>query len=53
VELPRDLPAWAMPALYLPPLQLMAYHRSYAKGLDPDRPRNLDAVVYLDPKTLV
>ena len=31
--------------LYLPVLQLMAYYRSLAKGLDPDRPRNLTAVV--------
>ena len=33
-------------------LQLMAYHRSVGKGLDPDRPRNLDAVVFLNPVTL-
>lgn len=34
--------------LYLPVLQLMAYYRAVAKGLDPDRPRNLSAVVKLD-----
>jgi glutamine---fructose-6-phosphate transaminase (isomerizing) len=34
--------------LYLPSLQLMAYYRSLAKGLDPDRPNNLTAVVKLD-----
>jgi glucosamine--fructose-6-phosphate aminotransferase (isomerizing) len=34
--------------LYLPPLQLMAFYRSIAKGLDPDRPQNLSAVVQLD-----
>lgn len=34
--------------LYLPTLQLMAYHRSIAKGLNPDRPNNLTAVVKLD-----
>jgi len=28
-------------------LQLLAYHRSVSKGLDPDAPRNLDAVVKL------
>jgi glucosamine--fructose-6-phosphate aminotransferase (isomerizing) len=33
--------------LYLPPLQLLAYHRAMAKGLDPDGPRNLTAVVTL------
>ena len=34
--------------LYLPVLQLMAFHRSVAKGLDPDRPNNLTAVVKLE-----
>lgn len=35
-------------ALYLPILQLMAFYRSLAKGLNPDRPNNLTAVVQLD-----
>ncbi|MCB8979787.1 MAG: SIS domain-containing protein [Ardenticatenaceae bacterium] len=48
ISLPDNLPVWAYPVLYLPPLQLLAYHRSIAKGLDPDNPRNLTAVVYLD-----
>jgi glucosamine--fructose-6-phosphate aminotransferase (isomerizing) len=34
--------------LYLPLLQLMACYRSLAKGLNPDRPTNLTAVVKLD-----
>ena len=34
--------------LYLPVLQLMAYYRSLAKGLNPDSPTNLTAVVKLD-----
>jgi glucosamine--fructose-6-phosphate aminotransferase (isomerizing) len=34
--------------LYLPVLQLMAFHRSIAKGLNPDRPNNLTAVVQLN-----
>ncbi len=33
--------------LYLPVLQLMAFYRSLAKGLNPDRPNNLTAVVKL------
>jgi len=33
--------------LYLPVLQLMAYYRAAAKGINPDTPRNLSAVVYL------
>lgn len=47
VALPPGLPEWARLVLYLPPLQLLAYHRACAKGLDPDRPRHLSAVVYL------
>jgi len=34
--------------LYLPVLQLMAFYRSVAKGLNPDRPNNLTAVVKLE-----
>ncbi len=34
--------------LYLPVLQLMAYYRAIAKGLDPDQPKNLTSVVELD-----
>lgn len=34
--------------LYLPVLQVMAFYRSLAKGLNPDRPNHLTAVVKLD-----
>jgi glutamine---fructose-6-phosphate transaminase (isomerizing) len=34
--------------LYLPFVQLLAYNRALALGLDPDRPRNLNQVVVLD-----
>jgi glutamine---fructose-6-phosphate transaminase (isomerizing) len=34
--------------LYLPVIQLLAYERSIAKGLNPDKPNNLDAVVVLE-----
>jgi glucosamine--fructose-6-phosphate aminotransferase (isomerizing) len=34
--------------LYLPVGQLMAFTRSVQRGLDPDHPHNLDAVVRLD-----
>ncbi len=33
--------------LYLPVLQMLAFHRSLTKGLNPDRPNNLTAVVKL------
>lgn len=48
ISLPQDLPDWVRPVLFLPPLQLLAYYRSMAKGLDPDNPRNLVTVIYLD-----
>ena len=47
MELGSGLNEWERGALYLPVLQRMAYHRSVAKGLNPDRPRNLGAVVEL------
>lgn len=48
IAMPSDIPQWLMPVLYLPPLQLLAYHRALSKGLNPDKPRHLTAVVYLD-----
>ncbi len=43
-----DIPESVRNVLFLPPLQLMAYHRAVAKGLNPDRPNNLSSVVELD-----
>jgi glucosamine--fructose-6-phosphate aminotransferase (isomerizing) len=43
-EIPEDVRG----VLYLPVLQLMAYERSKAKGLNPDNPTNLTKVVNLD-----
>jgi glucosamine--fructose-6-phosphate aminotransferase (isomerizing) len=43
-----QIPESVRNVLYLPPLQLMAYYRSLKKGLNPDRPQNLTAVVELD-----
>jgi glucosamine--fructose-6-phosphate aminotransferase (isomerizing) len=48
VTLNSGLPAAVRNVLYLPVLQLLACHRAIAKGLDPDRPANLDMVVKLD-----
>jgi len=42
------IPESVRSVLYLPVLQLMAFHRSLAKGLNPDSPNNLTAVVKLD-----
>jgi glucosamine--fructose-6-phosphate aminotransferase (isomerizing) len=47
VELRSGLDEWERGPLYLPVLQRLAHHRAVAKGLDPDRPTNLKAVVEL------
>jgi glucosamine--fructose-6-phosphate aminotransferase (isomerizing) len=41
------LPEEIRNVLYLPVIQMIAYQRSLAKGLNPDRPKNLSAVVKL------
>ncbi len=43
-----QIPEQVRAVLYLPVLQLMAYYRSLAKGLNPDSPTNLTAVVKLN-----
>jgi glucosamine--fructose-6-phosphate aminotransferase (isomerizing) len=47
IELRSGLEQWERLPLFLPPLQQLAFHRAVAKGLDPDRPRHLTAVVEL------
>jgi glutamine---fructose-6-phosphate transaminase (isomerizing) len=48
VEFDSEVPESVRSVLYLPVLQLMAFYRSLAKGLNPDRPKNLTAVVQLN-----
>jgi glutamine---fructose-6-phosphate transaminase (isomerizing) len=48
IEFGSQIPESVRGVLYLPVLQLMAFHRSVAKGLNPDRPNNLTAVVKLE-----
>ncbi|MCX8023622.1 MAG: SIS domain-containing protein [Thermanaerothrix sp.] len=48
VQFHSRLPEKVYGVLYLPILQLMAYYRALAKGLDPDHPTHLNAVVELD-----
>lgn len=48
VEFHSQVPEVVRGVLYLPVLQLMAYYRSIQKGLDPDNPANLTAVVMLE-----
>ena len=47
VQFKSGIPESVRGVLYLPILQLMAFYRSLAKGLNPDRPTNLMAVVKL------
>ena len=48
VSFKSQIPEQVRGVLYLPVLQLMAYYRSLAKGLNPDKPTNLTAVVKLN-----
>jgi glucosamine--fructose-6-phosphate aminotransferase (isomerizing) len=48
VSFVSGLPEAVRGVLYLPMLQLTGCYRSLAKGLNPDSPANLTAVVYLD-----
>ena len=48
VEFKSGIPESVRGVLYLPALQLMAFYRSVAKGLNPDHPKNLTAVVRLN-----
>jgi glucosamine--fructose-6-phosphate aminotransferase (isomerizing) len=50
VDIPfaSNIPESLRGVLYLPVLQLMAFYRSLRKGLNPDRPNNLSAVIKLD-----
>jgi glucosamine--fructose-6-phosphate aminotransferase (isomerizing) len=48
INFSSGLPEAVCNVLYLPPLQLMSYYRSVAKGLNPDKPTHLSAVVELD-----
>jgi len=47
ISFESQIPESGRGVLYLPVLQLMAFYRSLAKGLNPDRPKNLTAVVQL------
>jgi glucosamine--fructose-6-phosphate aminotransferase (isomerizing) len=48
VNFRSDIPESVRGVLYLPVLQLMAFYRSVAKGLNPDKPNHLTSVVKLD-----
>lgn len=48
INLGSGIPEVVRAVLYLPALQLMAFYRALAKGLNPDRPTNLTSVVKLD-----
>ncbi len=48
VTFDSGIPEAGRAVLYLPLLQLMAYYRALAKSLNPDRPRNLTAVIKLE-----
>jgi glucosamine--fructose-6-phosphate aminotransferase (isomerizing) len=47
LEFPLEQDEISLLPLHLPLIQLMAFHRSLAKGLNPDQPTNLSSVVFL------
>jgi glucosamine--fructose-6-phosphate aminotransferase (isomerizing) len=47
IALDSGIAAYARNVLYLPVLQLFAYHRAVAGGKNPDKPRHLSSVVEL------
>jgi glucosamine--fructose-6-phosphate aminotransferase (isomerizing) len=46
-NLGKDIPSYWLDPFYLPLLQLVAFEHSLSKGLNPDTPKNLTAVVEL------
>ena len=48
VAFDSDIPETLRNPLYLPVVQRLAFERSLAKGLNPDKPHNLEAVVMLE-----
>ncbi len=44
IAIPDGVPEWLRPIVSIVPAQLFAYHLTRAKGLDPERPRNLQKV---------
>jgi glucosamine--fructose-6-phosphate aminotransferase (isomerizing) len=44
LEVPSGVPEWLAPLVAIVPAQLFAYHLALARGVDPERPRNLRKV---------
>ncbi len=48
VKFPHQIPELLSPLLYVVPLQLLAYHISVQRGIDPDKPKNLAKCVTVE-----
>jgi glucosamine--fructose-6-phosphate aminotransferase (isomerizing) len=48
VEFPHQIPELLSPLLYVVPLQLLAYHISVQRDIDPDKPKNLAKCVTVE-----
>jgi glutamine---fructose-6-phosphate transaminase (isomerizing) len=48
IEIESGLDDWSRPFLYLPVIQWIAYHRSLARGMNPDSPGSLAQVIVLE-----
>ena len=44
ISIPADVPEWLRPVVSIIPAQLLAYHLTVARGLDPDAPRYIRKV---------
>jgi len=44
ISLPAGLPEWLRPIVSIVPAQLLAYHLTLARGLDPEAPRHIRKV---------
>lgn len=44
IAIPASVPEWLRPIVSIVPAQLLAYHLTRARGLDPEAPRNLSKV---------
>jgi glucosamine--fructose-6-phosphate aminotransferase (isomerizing) len=44
IRLPGGVPEWLRPIVSIVPAQLLAYHVTRARGLDPDAPRYISKV---------
>jgi glucosamine--fructose-6-phosphate aminotransferase (isomerizing) len=48
IKFPPEVNELLSPLIYVVPLQLLSYHISVARGIDPDKPKNLAKCVTVE-----